>query len=132
MRAFDSLGVVGNTSNIPYTLNETFLYSDSGEAFVYKGRAVVRVTSNTYDVTIYDGNVDIYADMENLKLSDIDLSELNHSKTILNVKNSLINTNAKYRYMIADFGGRTKTFDGFINIDYLNNTGKCQKQRLQV
>lgn len=119
MRAFDSLGVVGNTSNIPYTLNETFLYSDSGEAFVYKGRAVVRVTSNTYDVTIYDGNVDIYADMENLKLSDIDLDELNHSKTILNVKNSLINTNAKYRYMIADFGGRTKTFNGFINIDYL-------------
>lgn len=119
VKALESLGVTGNTSNVPYKLNEAYLFSDSGESFVYKGRAVVRVTSDSYEVTIYDGNVDIYAAMENLKLSDIDLSDLNHEKTILNVKNSLINSSSKYRYMIADFGGRTKTFTGFINIDYL-------------
>lgn len=118
-KAFALLGVTGNTSRVPYQLNEASLYSDIGEAFIYKGRAVVTVTSQTYSVTIYDGNVDIYAAMENLKLSDIDLPLLSHSKTILNVKNSLINTSSKYRYMIADFGGRTKTFNGFINIDYL-------------
>lgn len=119
LRAFDMLGVVGSTSRKPYELNETYLFSDSGECFIYKGRSIVNVTNEFIEVTIYDGNLDIYIDFENLKLSDVPLPALNHVKNVTNVKNSLLSNTLKYRYMIADFGGRTKTFAGLINIDYL-------------
>lgn len=122
---FDSLGIAGNTSIAPYIRNQCNMYSDSGECFVYNGWAVINSTDTHYNITIYDGNLDIYKAIEGLKLSDVPMPLLNHSKTPTNVANSM-NGNLMYRYMVADFGGGVEVSNGAYNIDYLAPFAKVQ------
>ena len=65
IRAFENLGIIGNNSNTPYQRNECYLYADSGECLVYKGWAVIKNTTKTFNVNIYDGNIDLYKAIEN-------------------------------------------------------------------
>lgn len=119
IRALDMLGIIGNTSNKPYEINNANLLYDSGEPFIYNGRAVINSVDNDYfNITIYDGNLDMFADMQNDKLNVVNLVDLTHEKTVSNVVNSM-NQELKYRYMLADFGGKTETNKGFLNIDWL-------------
>ena len=118
-KAFSLLGIVGNTSRDPYEKNNTQLLSDSGECFIYNGFSVIQSVDEYINVTVYDGNIDIYQAMGSDKLSDIPMPLLNHQKNVANVANSTINITAKYRYMLADFGAKTKTNGGLINIDYM-------------
>ncbi len=115
--AMKHLSLVGNTSNIPYQKNECYLYSSTGECFVYKGWAIIKQSTNVYKCYVYDGNLELYKAVENFLLSDLDLTELTHAKDLNTVLSS--QTNQNYRYIFADFNGDTGEDIGKINIDYL-------------
>lgn len=117
--AMQHLSLVGNTSDIPYQKNEAFLYSSTGECFIYKGWAIIKETTKVYKCYIYDGNLELYKAIENVLLSDLDLSELTHQKDVQTVIDSW--TNENYRYILADYNGKTAygNDNEKINIDYL-------------
>lgn len=115
--AFDFLGVPGNTSNIPYQKNEASYY-EADFCHIYKGWATVTETDEVYKVFIYDGNLDLYKAIENKTLSHLNLTELDHIKTLQTVSASW-NANSPYRYILADYNGKTTYAGNRINIDYL-------------
>ena len=104
-KAFSLLGIVGTNSNIPYQKNECYYYSDSGECLVYKGWAVISATAKDYKCNIYDGNIDLYKAIENTTLNALDLSDINHFKTLDNVIDSFNNLTV-YKYILADYNGK--------------------------
>lgn len=118
VRAMLKLGVVGVNSGVPYQRNATYLYADSGECLVYNGWSVVTSTDDSYKISIYDGNIDLYKAIENRSLSELDLTEINHTKTLTNVLNSW-EEGSNYRYIIADYNGKMLYNTSQINIDYL-------------
>lgn len=118
-KALAFLGIVGSTSQLPYQRNEVYLYSDSGECFIYNGFAVIKSTNKKeYDINIYDGNIDIYKAIENKNLSSLDLSEISHTKDLTNVVNSFT-ADLNYKYIIADYNGKALYDTDKINIDFL-------------
>ncbi|RZJ75866.1 MAG: hypothetical protein EOO45_04270 [Flavobacterium sp.] len=125
VRAMKFLAVTGNNSRIPYQENVCSLYSESGECFVYNGRAVVTDGGDNYDVVVYDGIIDLYKKIENKTLADLDLQGISHQKNIANIKNSWL-TEHRYKYILADYNGETGrtniTDDNLfsaVNVDYL-------------
>jgi hypothetical protein len=117
-KAFSLLGIVGTNSNIPYQKNECYYYSDSGECLVYKGWAVISATAKDYKCNIYDGNIDLYKAIENTTLNALDLTDINHFKTLDNVIDSFNNLTV-YKYILADYNGKALYGTNKINIDYL-------------
>jgi hypothetical protein len=117
-KAFSLLGIVGSNSNIPYQKNECYYYSDSGECLVYKGWAIISATAKDYKCNIYDGNIDLYKAIENTTLNALDLSDINHFKTLDNVIDSFNNLTV-YKYILADYNGKALFDTNKINIDYL-------------
>ncbi len=118
VRSFNRLGVIGSNSNIPYQRNNAYLYSDTDECLVYNGWAIIKKTTTSFSCNIVDGNIDLYKAIENTKLSDLDLSEANHFKTLTNVLSSFNDTEV-YKYIIADYNGKALYDTNKINIDYL-------------
>lgn len=118
VRAFNRLGINGNNSNTPYQRNNAYLYADNEECIVYNGWAVIKETSEYYSANIIDGNIDLYKAIENTTLSDLDLSDVNHFKTLDNVVNSFDGSNT-YKYILADYNGKAFYDTDKINIDYL-------------
>lgn len=120
--AFDYLGIVGNNSNIPYQKN-SINYFIGNDAVIYNGWGVVNETNDYYNMTIYDGNIDLYKAIENTTLGDLNLSAITHSKDVLTVKNSWSGSNLNFKYIIADYGGKNTytaaTYNEIFNIDYL-------------
>lgn len=120
VKALNYMAVPGNTSSIPYQKNECFLQSANGQVFVHKGWAVVADGGDYYNVTIYDGIIDLFKEIENKNLSDVVLNDLDHDKTVANVIDSWSLDDRDYRYLVADYNGDTgDTENGEINIDYL-------------
>jgi hypothetical protein len=115
IRTLNDLGIVGNNSNIPYQKNEAYLYSDSGDCFIYKGWAIF---TENFKCNIYDGNLEIYKAIENKTLADLDLTALAHSKTLAEVV-STFNDSKPYKYILADYNGNVLYDTNKINIDYL-------------
>lgn len=115
IRTLQDLGIIGNDSNVPYQKNEAYLYSDSGECFIYKGWAVF---TENFKCNIYDGNLEIYKAIENKTLSDLDLTELQHSKTLTEVVSTFDNSKP-YKYILADYNGNVLYDTDKINIEYL-------------
>jgi hypothetical protein len=121
LRIMQFLSLTGNTSPVPYQENLCSLYSDNGECFIYNGRAVVSDNGDNFDITVYDGIIELFKKIENQSLSEIDLSDIIHTKNITTVKNSWsASGNLKYRYILADYNGKTgNTANNEVNIDYL-------------
>lgn len=116
--AFKNLGIVGNVSNVPYEKNDVYLFSDDGELLLYKGWLLVRDSDeDNYNCNIYDGNIDFYKAIEEYKLSNLPLDEINHIKDLTNVIDSFDGSTV-YKYIIADYNGKTLYNDN-LNIDYL-------------
>lgn len=115
------LGTVGSDTNIPYRkIDADLLDADSGDFLVYKGWAIILSRDETfYQIAIYDGIIDWYKAMDNVPMSQIDLAEVNHFRTIQSITNSILG-NLPYKYIIADYNGAA-TRIGFpnINADYL-------------
>ena len=118
VKAFSMLGIVGTNSNIPYQRNECYYYSESGECLVYKGWAVINTTDKDFKCNIYDGNIDLYKAIENATLNQLPLTEINHVKTLSNVIDSF-NGLTTYKYILADYNGKSTYDTNKINIDYL-------------
>lgn len=125
-RIMGFLTLSGNTSAVPYQKTECSLYSDSGECFVYNGRAVVTDGGDSYDVVLYDGIIDLYKAIENKTLASLDLSALTHTKNVASVTGSW-QDGKPYRYILADYNGNTGDTNADdpantsprVNIDYL-------------
>ncbi len=111
---------VGNESNIPYQKNEfDYIDSDTGQHLIYKGWANVKKTAGKgYEIFVYDGNIDFYKAIENKTMAVLDLSDLDHSKTVGEVLATFDNSKA-YKYILADYNGKALYDVNKINIDYL-------------
>ncbi|MCR5863061.1 hypothetical protein LRS05_13405 [Flavobacterium sp. J372] len=119
LRIMNFLTAKGNTSAVPYTKNECSLYSDNGQCFIYKGRAVITDGGDYFDVVVYDGIIDLYKAIENKNLSQLSLTGLNHTKSVAAVISSWQPT-SPYRYILADYNsniGNLETKE--VNVDYL-------------
>jgi hypothetical protein len=118
IRNLEFVNLNGNQSNIPYQKNEAMLFdSETGICIINKGWAnISQTSSNGYEINIYDGIIDFYKAIENKKLTDLNLTELNHIKNVANVTASF-SGNLPYMYIIADYNGKTIT-GSYINIDY--------------
>jgi len=117
LRIMNFLTAKGNTSAVPYTKNECSLYSDNGQCFIYKGRAVVTDGGDYFDVVVYDGIIDLYKAIENKNLSQLSLTGLNHTKSVAAVISSWQPT-SPYRYILADYNsniGNLETKE--VNVD---------------
>lgn len=119
-RELEKVGLVGNQSNLPYRRNVCDLIDTlTGEHLVYKGWAVlIDTTEDDYVFSVYDGIIDFYRAIDGLTINDIGVSELNHIKNIENIIQSWINEESPYRYILADYNGKSLTDDGKVNIDF--------------
>lgn len=119
IQTFDWLGVSGNVSQFPYQKN-TAKYMIGNEFLIYDGWAIINQTDDFYNVSIYDGAIDLYKAIENRTLADLDISGLNHEKTLDNVVNSFTSTSTDYKYIVADYNGNSLMNSGTtLNVDYL-------------
>jgi hypothetical protein len=119
-QAFEHLGIVGDYSKTPYFKNDVQLF-DNGTPLIQKGWLNVIETNNKgYKCNIYDGIIDFFKAIENKTMGEsLDLSEIDHDKTIENVVASFGNT-LNYKYIVNDYGGKTHLDTlSEINIDYL-------------
>jgi len=122
-RIMEYMAIPGNTTLIPYNKILASLYAESGECFIYNGRAIVTDAGDTYDVALVDGIVDLYKAIENKALSDLDLTGIGHSKDVATVVASFT-AELPYLYILADYNGNPgdttpETGTPHVNIDYL-------------
>jgi len=119
--AFDNLGEGVSVSRLPYERNGAFLYNDTGQCEIFNGWAVITNTDKYYNVVIYDGSIDFYKAIDNRVLTEVGVSDLNHTKNTATVLSSWSDT-SPYRYIVADYNGKIFYNDGVndvLNIDYL-------------
>lgn len=121
-QAFESLGIVGDQSTIPYTKTPVTV-KNNGFDLIREGWLNVTETNENYKCSITDGMIDFFKAIENKTLGvDLDLSNFQHKKDLETIVNSF--DNEYYNYIVADYGGKTMLIDFFppeysINIDYL-------------
>lgn len=107
-----NLGIVGDTSGIPYQKTPSTLSKD-GFSIFYNGWLSVSDTDEDYNVKILDGIVDFFKAIENKTMgADLNLVNFDHVKDLNTVVASF--TNQYYTYLIADYNGKS----GLI-IDYM-------------
>lgn len=120
-----NLGAVGNQTNIPYQkIDATLIDTDTGEPLITNGWAVVTETTNTYNVTVYDGYIDFFREIENLTITQCGISDLNHIKSLSNIIGTWTDETKPYRYILADYNGNNLYLDK-INIDYQVPSASC-------
>lgn len=120
IRVMRNCYVIGNQSNVPYQKNRFDLIDvESGKHVVYNGWATISLSSDKgYDVNTYDGIVDFYKTIELLSLTDVGISDLNHTKDVATIVASWADTQ-EYKYILADYNGKKYTAGGLLNADYL-------------
>jgi hypothetical protein len=116
----NQLGIVGDTSQIPYSKVPSSLKHYGFDLF-RNGWLAVRNTNEDYIVSVADGMIDFFKAIENKTMGkDLDLSNFNHIKDLPSVLASF--TNDFYKYIVADYNGKNFGINGEdegINIDYL-------------
>lgn len=114
------LGIIGDTSQIPYSKVGISL-SDNGFVIFKNGWLSVSSTDDYYNVSCIDGMIDFFKAIENKTMgSDLNLSNFSHIKDLPSVIASF--TNEYYKYIVADYNGKNIGINGTtegINIDYL-------------
>jgi len=123
----EGLGLVGDTSTLPYQKINASLFEDTIPV-IYNGWAVISSTDESYNLNLYSGIVDLFKAIENKTIgTDLDISETEHNKDLFSVYNSY--TNEFYRYIIADYNGKshiTTRGEYYVNIDYLVPSIRCK------
>lgn len=118
-RVLRHLGSMGVVNRLPYQRNTCDIFDgDTGEALIYKGWLIIKETNTKYSITVYDGVIDFYKAIENKLLSDLNISSLAHTRTLANVVESWNNI-TNYKYILADYNGKSLYAPGKINIDSL-------------
>jgi hypothetical protein len=117
IKKLKALGIIGNLSDKPYSkVSADLLDTITGEWLIYKGWAIINETSTDFKISLYDGVIDLYKKIDNKKLTELDLSGLDHLKTLANIVASWQN-NLPYMYILADYNG--KLYSGLdVNADY--------------
>lgn len=105
-RILEGLGLVGSSTSVPYRRIKATL-SFNGVGLIRNGWFRVSETNrDNYKVSVIDGNIDIWKMVEDLSISDLDLSETIHEKTPESVVNSWdAPTTFYYRYFLGDYNG---------------------------
>lgn len=104
LETFSGLGIVGNKSRSPYQVFTALLRINSVPV-ILNGKAFVKSFDGYYQISIVDDNIHLFDKLADKKLSDLDLSELNHDLTTTNFVNSFTHTHSDgYVYAISDFG----------------------------
>jgi hypothetical protein len=119
-KIFELTGLVGISSEFPYKKNiARVIDANTGIDIVSDGIALLLSTdSQNYNITIYSSTINFFKAIENLTLTECNLSALNHFKTLANVKETWTNETLPYRYIISDYNGKFLTNNFNINIDY--------------
>lgn len=115
----NGLGISSDTSRFPYEKRSCQIKIE-GFDLVTKGWVNITETDDEYKIFVYSGIVQFFKAIENKTIgNDLDLSEINHEKTISVVKASQLNP--FFKYLIADYNGKTHygVDDSIVNIDYL-------------
>ena len=119
IRALQGLGLKSDSSVIPYQKPNCALLIE-GFTFIVKGWLNVKeTTENYFSIYIYSGIINFFKAIENKNLGDLNLSEIDHIKSLATVVASF--TNPNYKYLITDYNGLTHygANDEIINTDYL-------------
>lgn len=119
---FEGLSISGDTSSSPYKKITVRLF-DNYVPVMESGWLVIKKSDDRYyHVATFSGVVDFFKAIENKNIqTDLDLTELNHEKTVQTIIDSWSNDLA-YRYLISDYNGRTNYtitgLTGTINSNY--------------
>lgn len=119
IRLLGGLALPSDTSVTPYTQDKCQVKIE-GFDFIVKGWLNVKDTDDNFKIYIYSGIIEFFKAIENKTLGkDLDLTEIDHTKTLAAVVGSF--SNNAYRYLITDYNGLTHFGDtgDKINIDYL-------------
>lgn len=120
VQMMDFLGFAGDGSQIPYQ-KVVAQVLENGLPIIKSGWLEVKNTDTNYNVNVKDGIIDFFKAIEGKKLgTDVDLSELNHVKTVQTVIDSF--DNEFYTYLVNHYGGKTMLYEFPVipfNIDYL-------------
>jgi len=119
---FKGLGITGSTSQLPYQKNTARLFLGN-TCIIFSGLAIpLQTNDDSYEIACYDGNIDFFKLLDNVKFEDINLSELSHTKDVTEIKSNWDIGNEFYSYLLADFNGKTHFLSGgttYISADYL-------------
>ena len=114
------LGIIGDTSKIPYSKVPSTL-SYYGFTVFQNGWLSVKDTGDDYNVSCIDGMIDFFKAIENKTMGqDLNLINFNHIKDLPTVLSSF--SGIYYKYIVADYNGKNLGTFGMeqgINIDYL-------------
>ncbi len=102
IRIFDMLGITGNQSTKPYEL-VSCRYVIDGLLLVNNGYAIIQGKGDNFTLNVIDGVKSLNDTLEDLVLTDLNLSDLNHVLTLDNYIDSFSNTSG-FIYGLADFG----------------------------
>jgi|GEM_PF-5917028 len=114
-KALDYLGVVGNTSRIPYKRVKC-TYTQNTIPLIREGYIqVTDTTEDSFKIVLFDGVIDLSERLKNKTLSDLNLIEYNHYINIPDYLDSFTNTEG-YIYALADYGAYSP--DDIYRIEY--------------
>ena len=98
------LGLVGNASTAPYTIN-SLTYFRKGVHIFSKASAYISETSDMFKLNCYFGNNSLFEDVSGLKLSELPISQYDHE---LNQQNWIDRLNGDVLlYALANYGAQT-------------------------
>lgn len=104
---FERLGIAGTTTKIPYE-DVNVKYVVDGIELISDGKLVVKNTTKTFDVIIYDGNISLSDLLGNKELRTLDFSAHNHTLTESIFTSSFSKTSG-YIYGLARYYEQAKT-----------------------
>lgn len=108
---FKGLGLPGDRSNVPYTINNVMLMDDYAPLML--GTLVVLKTDQDYyNVSVISGAFDFFSEIGETKFSDLNLTEVMHDKTLSHVASRIDGIlldpyGGHYTYAMAHFGGNS-------------------------
>ncbi|WP_431137464.1 hypothetical protein [Psychroserpens mesophilus] len=99
-RIFEGLGIAGNNTQLPYNRLRCSYYYNTIPIFV-DGYAIIQsVTPETYNLTIYNGIIELGEALKGKKLSDLNLSGLTHSISIEDYQTYINDDTSNFNYSI--------------------------------
>ena len=101
---FENANNITSSTNVPYT-NLSVKYVDDGVELIPLGFATLDMSDDYYEITIYNGNSDLFALIDGLKLDALDLHDLNHVWNTANIIAANANT-SDYIYPLIDYSNR--------------------------
>lgn len=102
-KALNLLGVTGNTSTVPYSkLKVKYIYN--GIELISNGYGVIKSTGKDFELVVYNNSKDIFSEIEDKTLEDLDFSAYDHNLDIQEFLDSHSNTSG-YIYPLANYYG---------------------------